>query len=689
MVEKTIELIKEVIREYPTPEENYIFILEYNEKKDEYRTKIVRGDGSVYSEGLWEKRGNSLGPFWLPQGSDSIKDKIGIIEDTGKINVLIEKAIREFCSKDIIKNVDWNKEIEKNKKNRPLPQIFLPIDGKLISHFAEEVAKVLGEKKNLFFRPQSKDIIEIADIKEEDTNEEYIGFSSLRADRFITVAEKYFIPCIEVKTRQGTYVNYKSMSTHLAAALLASPQLQNALPKIKRIFNTPIPILYEGKLCFPKKGYDERFYSWMPFDAPSIDDNISLEQAKQIINDLYSEFCFQERQDYINTIAGLLTPFLKGLFPSFSTRVPVFFYMANRERAGKDYCANITGIVHEGHAIQEPPICNGDKGGNNNDELKKKVLSAMIAGKKRLHFANNRGYIDNAVFEAIITAEKWSDRILGRNEEITLDNEIDFSLSGNVGVGFTADLANRSRFIRLFLEVEDANSRQFKNPDLHKWVKDSRSLILSALYALVKNWVEKGMPKGSVPFSSYPEWADICGGVMEAAGYDSPCNRDRETLSLGGDVETADMKTLFEMCYDAFPNEWVTKHDIRNLVMRSEDSIFAYLDFNKKSDQTKFGLKVTKFVGRVLSDITLKLRDPSVRSSRQQFMFTKDKVEQDKSKIFGKVVTLVTFGNLTDPKTLLKTKSNEGVNSLPMLPTLPTSDDFNKLKEEYEKEGLI
>ena len=43
-------------------------------------------------------------------------------------------------------------------------------------------------------------------------------------------------------------------------------------------------------------------------------------------------------------------------------------------------------------------------------------------------------------------------------------------LSGNIGVTYTPDLANRCRFINLFLEIEDANSRKFGNPKLHETI---------------------------------------------------------------------------------------------------------------------------------------------------------------------------------------------------------------------------
>lgn len=587
-----------------------------------------------------------------------------------------------------IEKLDFKEDIAKAKmKVDNLELVLLPTDSKLISDFATEISTIISKKKSLFFRPASNDIIEVSNIKEDESSEEYVGFAAISPERFITVAEKYFVPSVELVTKNGSWIKRKSMSSSLSKAVLCSPQMQDTLPKIKRIFNTPLPIMYKGELCFPKKGYDERFLSWMPYDAPEIKE-IELEKAKEVLKQIYSEFCFQERQDYINALAALLTPFLKGLYPSFNTRSPLFFYMANRERAGKDYCADITGLVHEGNAIQEPPISNGEKNGNNNEELRKKILSAMIAGRKRLHFANNRGYIDNAVFEGIITAEKYSDRALGRNEILTLDNEMDFSLSGNVGVGFTADIANRSRFIRLFLDIEDANTRNFSNPNLHKWIKENRSLILSSLYALVKNWVDLGMPEGKSKFASFPEWARICGGIMESAGYESPCLADKETLTIGGDEETKDMKILFEMAFDHFGNQWVKKHDIKVLVQNSEENIFAYLDFNKKADQTKFGMKVSKFVGRVLSDIKLVVRDPSLRASRQEFMFTKEQFEADKGKIFGNPCNL---GNPCIPLYVFEKKYIGVGEELPTLPRLPTLEDleFEKLKEEYTKEGLI
>jgi len=520
---------------------------------------------------------------------------------------------------DMLNDIDYEKQGEEKRK----PEILLPSGGKLISVFADEIGDILKKTNTMFFRTESREIFEIGEIGEGEEEKKTLGFIHLKGDRFVTVIEKYVKPVVELQTQYGKMVVDRSMSSTLSKILLVSPQLQDKLPKIRRIFPIPIPIILKGKLTFPDKGYDSRFESWTPHRAPEIDKNMELNTAKDLLHEIYGEFCFKNKQDYTNAIAGAITPFLRGLFPTFNTRTPFFLYVANRERAGKDYCAGITGIIYEGFALEEPPISSGEKS-NNNEELRKKLLAALIAGRKRLHFANNKGYINNAILEGFLTTKKYSDRALGRNEILSFDNEIDVSGSGNVGIGFTPDLANRTKFVSLFLDIEDANARNFKNPNLHQWVADNRGKIISALHALVRNWFDKGCLNGTIPFSSFPEWARICGGIMENAGYDSPCVSDSETLAVGGDVETRDMKALFERCYELRPNEWIDKSSINSIVQSDED-MFGYLDFSKKSDQTNFGKKLTRFTGRILSDISMKIYDKNQRASRQKFMFVKEK----------------------------------------------------------------
>jgi hypothetical protein len=550
-------------------------------------------------------------------------EKFGFVE--GKKQEFFDKVkeMITFIQEDYIKREPRQITEKKDEDEgfETLPQktnLVVPHPGKLISEFAEELVSCVQDKNELFFRQEAMEIVEVTNIKKD--KDFFTGFVPIRPNRFITLIEKYINPgtyIFNAKKEQWEF-KFKSISGDLANTLLQSQIIQDNLPKIERIFTIPIPILYEGKLTFPKKGYDPRFKSFLDYNSPELIE-MDIEIAKEVIESIVKEFCFQEPKDKTNAIASMITPFMRGLFSSFNVRTPLWIYIANRERAGKDYLAGINGILYEGYSLEEPPISMGEKDRGNNEELKKKILAAMMSGRKRLHFANNKGILNNSVLEAVLTAQKYSDRVLGKNATLTFDNEIDYSLSGNVGIGFTPDLANRSKFIRLFLDIEDANSRRFDNPDLHSWVQENRGLVLSAFYTLVKTWINNGMNKGKVPFTSFHEWSDVVGGIMESAGYDNPCSPDREALLIGGDTDTSDMKRLFEICNEHWSGEsWISKKEIKELVKSSGEDIFLYYNFEKREDET---INFTKFIGRVLSGIRLVVDNPNGRSTRQRFRF--------------------------------------------------------------------
>jgi hypothetical protein len=607
------------------------------------------------------------------------KEFLGMLENQETdedVSKFLDMWARVIPKADIMKFLKDNSHVILND----LPEIAQPEEGRLITQFALPLALILKDKSILFYRTNTRSIVEVGKIKlQKDEEENYSGFVEVKPSRFITLIENYVVPGFyryDGKTKDYTFKR-KSINSDLANTLLCSDILHKTLPPIERIYTIPMPIIYEGKLTFPKKGYDERFHSWLPYDAPEISRlDMPLEEAKQIIHNIFKDFCFQSTQDYANAVAAFLTPDLRGLYKTPTARTPISGYLANRERAGKDYCAGCTGILYEGFALEESPVSSSDgmHQNNNTEELRKKILSAMIMGRKRLHFSNNKGFINNSVLEAVATAEKWSDRILGKNEILTFDNEMDFSLSGNVGVTFTPDFANRSRFIRFFLDIEDANSRTFELPDLHGWIKENRPLILSALYALIRNWIEKGKPKSSVPFTSFHEWSDVCGGIMECAGYDNPCNRDSESLVVGGDYETTEMKKLFEYCYERVPERRIKKTEIKNLIQQYDDlDIFSAFDFTKKPDVTRFGLILTKFGGRVLSGIRMKIFDNSVRTSRQELIFTKNL--NGKSGHLGDITPSV-----TSDRTHVNIDSTVG-KVVHMLPSIPKNEQ--KVEEEH------
>jgi hypothetical protein len=505
-------------------------------------------------------------------------------------------------------------------------ELLLPTTGKSVSLFAEELGDYFKDKNQLFFRPVLKEVVRLDVSQLDDAERRILGFQEVKSSEFVTLVEKYFDVGSNIIVKKVVLFEKKSMTKEIAGIVLDSTQFRERLPTIEKIFTVPMPLIKDCELTFPKRGYDKNLKSWLPYDSPEIDDNMSLEDAKKTIDEIFKEFCFKGEQDRINAIALLLTPFCRWLYSSPTSRTPLGVYKANRERAGKDYLAGITGIVYEGCSTEEAPISDGKN--VYNEEFRKKITSTIMRGGNRIHSSNNKGFLDSAVLEQAITSENWSDRILGRNEMFISPNTLEFSISANIGLTYTTDLSKRGLFINLFLAIEDPNDRKFANPNLHVWIKENRSLVLSSLFSFVKNWVEMGMPSGSHPFASYHEWARIVGGIMESVGYGSPCVSNEEKTSVGGDLEAKDMKIFFELCYEKWKDMWVTK---QQMMAEIEDKnsdfseLFSWMDWSEKgidSARKRFGRMIERFYGREFSGITI-FDDGNQRNARKKYMFSK------------------------------------------------------------------
>ena len=552
-------------------------------------------------------------------------------------------------------------------------EIELPGPNRAVSDFVSEIADFYSTEEKLFYRITTDEIVRIGPIDLDNKGIHVLGLIPINADSLITFLEEDFVfYSIKYKEKRT-----ESIGPSLAKVILASlDQFKVKLPTIKRLFPVPIPRLSDGKLSFPKRGYDPAFFSFMPFNAPEIDAEMPLDKVKEVLDYIYAEFAFTSNQDKINAIAHLLTPFCRGLFASETSRPPLFIYMANRERSGKDYAAGIVSIVYEGEAIEDTAI---SKENSNDEEFRKKIFAVLSSGRSIFHSSNNKGFINSAELEGLVTRETHSDRKLGANVEYNFPNILTISMSANTGLSYTPDIQYRSIFINLFLAIEDPNARTFKNPTLHQWIKEHRSEILSALFTLVRNWYEKGMPSCSKPFASFPEWMRVVGGILEAAGIGIPQQNDALN-SIGGNREEIAMKQFFETAFQKWPNEWTNKSEILNTIENRDaegsmnpeegfEELFDFLIWNKNpsSARMRFGRLLSKYANRILSGVLME-EDKTIKTTRNRYRFM-----------------LVSSEN-RDPSE----KDNESLSTLSILSTSTTpSNHREERKEEVEKADKV
>jgi hypothetical protein len=464
--------------------------------------------------------------------------------------------VDRFCTQQRV----WTKG-QKNSKN--LPRILHPI-GRLESTVHKEIANVIAPAHAWFGR--GSELVTIGKtpsgfVYSDNSDTRYTvtaylsGLVNLIPARAKSSLEQYIEPGYLSEDLDGSkFFVPKSFSTDFCACLLAADQFRDALPLIARILTVPIPFQAGNKLLYPQEGYDPHFATFLVSDAPKIE-KIPLKRALEVIKNIHKEFCFTNDQSETHAVARLLTPFARALI-GWTTRTPLWFYSANRPRAGKDYLCGVTLITFEGQAFEDLPI------GKESEETGKRIMAAARSGRRFMHFSNCQVHLADQYLTQVLTNPIINGRRLGSNDassDLSVPNEMEFSLSANVGLTYREDFEPRMRKIELAYFEEDPNTRHFLNKFLHRSINENRSLILSTIAALYENWALQGFPLGPTTFVSYPEWAEVIGGVMLAAGLGDPCLPFKSDYDTGGDLKTAAMTELFRVCHEAFSDAWIEK----------------------------------------------------------------------------------------------------------------------------------
>jgi len=586
------------------------------------------------------------------------------------------------------------------------PRVELPRIGRTDSEFATEVGRNIAGKHVWFNKAGRVVSVVTKSLTEKITTTVFNTVEPLEA---CTAVEQYVETGVLVENDQtGEYVfRGHSMSREGASKLVVSPQFRRELPEIIRLLDVPLPIrLPNNEIVYPQSGYDPRFRSYLDPLAPKLH-KMGFENALELINEVHAEFGWKDKQSFVHALARFITPFCRGLM-GWAARFPLWHFSGNRPRVGKDTLAGVTQVTYEGRTCEDVPL------ERESEETRKRITAALMSGRRMMHFANCQGYIQDAAFIGAITSKTFAARNLGSTDakaDLVLPNEIEFSISANVGLTFREDVEPRTRRISLFLADENPNGRVFTKPDLHGWVLEHRGELLSAVGAFVYRWIQAGCPDGPTPFNTAPEWARVVGGIMHACELGDPCQPHEYDGEIGGDRMERAMRALYLMGFEHAQNTWVEKGKIFRLVSTANDEDLAYFgsfeDGRSRETKARIGKAMSQFRGRELSGITLEL-DARGKGDKQQVRFTpsgpgKNRPEQGQLPVFG---SNGTYGSSVGPSACGKIKSeeknknieelnaiaaaDEGESSIPSTPSTTTSSQaFPEIAAAITTEGSV
>jgi hypothetical protein len=377
-------------------------------------------------------------------------------------------------------------------------------------------------------------------------------------------------------------------------------------PPLVGIARTPI-LRHDGTIC-TTPGYDpESRVIYCPdagLAVPEIPERPTADQMRAAVDlliDLIAEFPFADAASHANAPAILLTLLMR---PVISGHVPLAIVDAPVQGTGKTLMVTVLGIVAVGTVSGESVP---DR--QNDDEWRKKITSILLKGPPLVLLDNvpDNTTIDASPLAALLTTHLWSDRLLGKNDNVHLPARSIWVATGN-NLRVAGDMPRRCYTVRMDANVEQPWKRTgFRHADLEEYARSRRGDLLAAAFTVIRSWYATGKPKASVPaFGSFQEWADIIGSVLAHAGIEGFLNNLDQVRAVQDD-DTQQWRAFFAAWWEAFGEAAVTADDLCHRILAHNtipdeslpDAVVVNRDKGEGSLKRSLGRNLARLTGRI------------------------------------------------------------------------------------------
>lgn len=333
--------------------------------------------------------------------------------------------------------------------------------------------------------------------------------------------------------------------------------------------------------------YDPR----MGIDLPSIADVPSkedMEWARTLLDDFLYDFPFVGEADRCHAIALYLLPFVREMIDG---PTPLHLVEAPTMGSGKGLLAETLLMP----ALGDPPSPVTEA--PSDEEWRKLITSQLLMAPPVFYIDNLNRILDSGSLAAALTGREFSNRILGKSEQVSLPIRCIWMAAAN-NPALSTEISRRCIRIRIDPRVDKPWERtKFRHPKLRSWVREYRADLVAAALTLCRYGLTHGAPGRTL--SSYESWSDVMGRILNGCGIPGFLS-NLDALYDRADSEGAAWRALIAAWWQAHQFEPQTAGDLYPLVADAEaDTLISGKDEigRKKS----FGKALAKIQDRVFS----------------------------------------------------------------------------------------
>ena len=387
----------------------------------------------------------------------------------------------------------------------------------------------------------------------------------------------------------------------VARDMLAYPD--EKLPPLDSVATTPL--FGAGADLITRPGYHRSERLWFApeedlqdLDVPASPTAQEIEEARSLLTDeLLVDFPFVDESDRAHAVASMLLPFVRRMVDGCT---PIHLVEAPTPGSGKGLLSNLISIVATGKVADGRTLPSQD------DETRKMLTAELSRGRPIILLDNTdeRKKLDSPSLASMVTAETWTDRLLGKTAMLTLANRALWLVTGN-NPGLSMEIARRCVRIRIDPRVDRPWQRSgFKHPVIVEWAQENRKRLVKAVLVLVRAWIAAGRPMGGQRLGSFERWSAVIGGILQAAGIRGFLG-SLEDLYETADAEGQAWREFTSEWWEAFgpaPMKVTALNDFcesRNLMVsaRGEGSF--------RSQETRLGFALSRSRDRVFGGLRL------------------------------------------------------------------------------------